>query len=146
MKSMKRMTSMMRMLSVVVCVAAITAACNKAANEPGAAAGVRVTGIDLGRSLAADKGIADKTSEFRPSDTIYLSVETDGTAPQATLLTRWTYQDGQVVKELSETIAPTGKARTEFHIAKPDGWPAGKYAVAVSLNGAAAGTKDFEVK
>lgn len=139
------MKRMMQMLSVVVCVSAMTA-CNKATNEQGAAAGVRVTEIDLGRSLAPDKGIADKTSEFRPSDTIYLSVETDGTSPQATLLTRWTYQDGQVVKELSETIAPTRKARTEFHIVKPDGWPAGKYAVAVSLNGTAAGSKDFEVK
>ena len=142
------MKRMMRILAVVVCVAA-TAGCKKATNEPGATpgtAGVRVTEIDLGRSLAADKGIADKTSEFRPSDTIYLSVETDGTSPQATLQTRWTYQDGQVIKELSETIAPTGKTRTEFHIVKPDGWPAGKYSVAVLLNGGAAGNKDFEVK
>lgn len=141
------MKRMMRILTVVVCVAATTAGCKK--DEPGAtpaATGVRVTEIDLGRSLAADKGIADKTSEFRPSDTIYASIETDGTSPQATLQTRWTYQDGQVVKELSETIAPTGKARTEFHIVKPDGWPAGKYTVAVLLNGAAAGTKEFEVK
>ena len=139
---------MMRTLLVVVCLAAMTAGCKKAANESGATPGtaVRVTEIDLGRSLAADKGIADKTTDFRPSDTIYASVETDGTSPQATLVTRWTYQDGQIVKELSETIAPTGKARTEFHIVKPDGWPAGKYTVAVLLNGAAAGSKDFEVK
>jgi hypothetical protein len=138
---------MMRSLLVVVCLAALTAGCKKAA-EPGAAPGaaVRVTEIDLGRSLAADKGIADKTTDFRPSDTIYVSVETDGTAPQATLATRWTYQDGQVVRESTENIAPTGKARTEFHIAKPDGFPTGKYTVAVSLNGAPAGTKDFEVK
>ena len=143
------MKRMMRLLPVVICVAALTAACNKAANEPGAApaaAGVRVTEIDLGRSLAADKGIADKTSDFRPSDTIYVSVATEGSAAQATLTTRWTYQDGQVVQEMTEVIAPTGKARTEFHVVKPDGWPAGKYAVAVSLNGAAAGSKDFEVK
>jgi hypothetical protein len=134
----------MRILSLVVCVAALTAACNKGATP--ASAGVRVTEIDLGRSLAADKGIADKTSEFRPTDTIYVSVETDGTSPQASLVTRWTYQDGQVVKELTETIVPAGKARTEFHIVKPEGWPTGKYAVAVLLNGTAAGTKEFEVK
>ncbi len=143
------MKSMMRILAVVVCVAAMTAACNKAANEPGAtsgAAGVRVTEMDLGRSIGADKGIADKTTEFRPSDTVYLSVETDGTGPQATLQTRWTFQDGQVVNESSQTIAPTGKARTEFHIVNPGGLPAGKYEVAVSVNGAAAGTKNFEVK
>lgn len=139
------MKNMMRILSVVVSVAAMTAACNRATTATPGAAGVRVTGITLGRSLAADKGIADTTSAFRPSDTIYVSVETDGSSPQAMLQTRWTFQDGQVVKELSETIAPTGKVRTEFHIAKPDGWPAGKYTVAVSLNGAAAGAKDFEV-
>jgi hypothetical protein len=136
----------MRILAVVVCVAAMTAGCKK---DPGAApagAAVRVTQIDLGRSLAADKGIADKTSDFRPTDTIYVSVETDGTSPQATLATRWTFQDGQVVKEESQNIAPTGKARSEFHIAKPDGWPTGKYAVAVTLNGTPAGSKDFEVK
>ena len=138
----------MRILAVVMCVAAMSAACKKA-DAPGsapAAGAVRVTEIDLGRSLAADKGIADKTTDFRPTDTIYVSIETDGTSSQATLATRWTFQDGQVVKEATENIAPTGKARTEFHIAKPDGWPVGKYAVAVSLNGAAAGSKDFEVK
>jgi adenine-specific DNA methylase len=140
---------MMRTLSVLVCLAALAptaAACKKAADGPGAASAVRVTDLEIGRSLAADKAIADQTSEFRPTDTIYLSVVTDGSASQATLAARWTYQDGQVVKELSENIAPTGRSRTEFHIAKPDGWPVGKYSVAVSLNGAAAGTKDFEVK
>ena len=147
------MTRTMRTLAVVLCLAAITAACNKKTpaetGVPGATGTtgtVRVTELDLGRSLAADKRIADKTSDFRPTDTIYLSVQTDGTSPNATLATRWTFQDGQVVKELTETIAPTGTTRTEFHVVKPDGWPAGKYTVAVSLNGASAGTKDFEVK
>ena len=147
------MKKMWRILPAVVCVAALgtmstmSAACNKAANTPGGAAGgVHVTSLDLGRSLAADKAIADNASDFKPSDTIYLSVETDGSAPNATLTSRWTYQDGQLVKELSETIAPAGKARTEFHIVDPGGLPVGKYAVAVSLNGAAAGSKDFEVK
>ena len=39
-----------------------------------------------------------------------------------------------------------GQARTEFHVFKPTGWPEGKYKVEVSLNGALAGSKDFEVK
>ena len=140
------MNRMTRLLAVVVCAAALTASCSKPATDSVAAPGVRVTGMDLGRSLAAGKAIADKTESFRPSDMIYLSVETDGASPKATLVTRWTYQDGQVVKEQSETIAPTGKARTEFHIEKPGGWPAGKYAVTVSLDGAASGSKDFVVK
>ena len=139
------MNRMIRMLSVLVCLAALIA-CSKAAPGQSAAAAVRVNGLEVGRTLGAGKAIADKTSEFRPADTIYLSVETDGTAPQTTLAARWTYQDGQVVKEQTEAIAPTGKAYTEFHISKPDGWPVGKYSVAVSLNGAAAGSRDFVVK
>ena len=37
--------------------------------------------------------------------------------------------------ESEQTIAPTGSAATEFHISKPDGWPAGKYKLEVLLNG-----------
>jgi hypothetical protein len=43
-------------------------------------------------------------------------------------------------------IAPTGPATTEFHISKPSGWPAGKYKVEISADGAPAGSKEFEVK
>jgi hypothetical protein len=139
------MNTMIRIASIVVCLAALSA-CSKPAAEQSAAAGVRVNGIEVGRTLGTGKVIADKTADFSPSDTIYLSVETSGSAAQATVAARWTYQDGQVVKEQSEAIAPSGPAHTEFHMAKPDGWPTGKYSVAVSLNGAAAGSKDFTVK
>jgi hypothetical protein len=62
------------------------------------------------------------------------------------LKARWTYQDGQVVNESTEMIAPTGDARTEFHISKPDGWPTGKYKLEVFLNGSSAITRDFAVE
>jgi hypothetical protein len=131
--------------------AVLSAACTKTAESPGTTgttgtgAGVRVSQIDLGRSLNADKTIGDNTSSFKPNDTIYASVATAGSAATATVRARWTYQDGQVVNESTQTIAPTGDARTEFHISKPDGWPPGKYKVEVFLNGSSAGTKDFEV-
>jgi hypothetical protein len=132
--------------------AVLSAACTKRSDNPGTtgtsgtAAGVRVSQIDLGRSLNADKTINDKTDSFKPNDTIYASIATGGTAATATVQARWTYQDGQVVNESTQTIAPTGDARTEFHISKPDGWPAGKYKLEVSLNGTSAATKDFEVE
>ena len=50
------------------------------------------------------------------------------------------------MKEASETIAPIGPAVTEFHIAKPSGWPAGKYRVEIASNGSPIGTKEFEVR
>jgi hypothetical protein len=113
---------------------------------PVTVAAVRVTEVVIGRSLNPDKTIADSTDDFKPADTIYASVKTEGSAASATLTARWSYEDNQRVDESTQTIAPTGAAVTEFHISKPDGWPTGKYKVEVLLNGASAGTREFEVK
>lgn len=129
---------------------ATLAACSSKPSPPPAApadatpAGVKVTEITVGRSLTADRTIADKTDSFKPTDTIYVSIATEGSS-RATLAARWTYQDGQVIEESNQAIAPTGPAVSEFHVSRPNGWPAGKYKVEVMLNGATAGIKDFEV-
>ena len=85
-------------------------------------------------------------SEFTPQDTIYAAVSTTGSAANAVLNAKWTYQDGQTVNESSQTIAPSGPAVTTFHISKPDGWPAGTYKVEISLDGKPVASKDFSVK
>jgi hypothetical protein len=86
------------------------------------------------------------TTSFGPKDTIYASVATTGAAPSKTITAKWSFQDGQVVKQDSQAIAPTGPAATEFHISKPSGWPAGKYKVEIAVDGSPAGTQEFEVK
>ena len=132
--------------------AVLSAACTRSSENSGTTGttgtgvGVRVSQVDMGRSLNADKTINDNTDSFKPNDTIYASIATEGTAPTATLKARWTYQEGQVVNESTQTIAPTGNARTEFHISKPDGWPTGKYKLEVFLNGSSAATRDVEVE
>jgi hypothetical protein len=132
-------------LCVVLLVAA--AACRgNGANTTADTAGVRVTEVTLGRSVGGDKAITDRTDTFKPNDTIYVSVATDGAAPSATLRAKWSFEDGQLVNESSRTIAPVNKERTEFHIAKPDGWPAGKYKLEVFLNDQSAETKSFDVR
>ena len=127
--------------------AVLSAACteNPGATTTGTGVGVRVSQIDMGRSLNADKTINDSTDSFKPNDAIYASIATEGSAATATLKARWTYQDGQVVNESTQTITPTGNARTEFHISKPDGWPTGKYKLEAFVNGSSSATKDFEV-
>lgn len=107
---------------------------------------IKVTNVDLGRSIGGDKHVTDATTSFSPNDMIYASIQTSGTGPNTTLQVKWTYQDGQVVEESSQTIAPTGDQATEFHISKPDGWPAGKYKAEVYLDGQLVQTKEFEVK
>ena len=133
-------------LSLCVALLIATAACRgKGATTTAGTAGVRVTEVTLGRSIDGDKAIADRTESFKPNDTIYASVATDGSSPSATLRAKWTFEDSQIVDESTRTIAPNTLERTEFHISKPNGWPAGKYKVEVFLNDQAAGTKSFEV-
>ncbi|HUR93616.1 MAG TPA: hypothetical protein VMY76_03470 [Gemmatimonadales bacterium] len=105
-----------------------------------------VQSIVVGKAIGADKRVTAPVETFGRRDTIYVSVATEGAAPSKTIAAKWTYQDGQVVKEQSEAIAPTGPAATEFHISKPSRWPVGTYKVEISVDGSAAGSKEFEIK
>ena len=146
-----------RSLTIAVLALAALSACSKKEKEstgdvtPGAAATtpatspVAVADIDVGKAVANAR-VTDKTDNFKPADTVYTAVHTTGSASATTLMARWTFEDGQVVQESSQSIAPNGDAYTEFHISKPGGLPKGKYKVEVFLDGKSAGTKDFEVK
>ena len=137
-----------RTLAVAACLAVLvmSVACKKDGGAGTTGAALRVTDVTLGRAIGGDKAVTDRTETFRPNDTIYASVATDGSAPSATLRARWTFEDGQVVDEATRTIAPNSRERTEFHISKPSGWPAGKYKVEVFLDNQAAESKNFEVR
>src|SRR5574338_458654 len=147
----------LRVLTAAIVALAATTACSKDRREAGgdvapgatanapAASAVSVADVDLGRHVQ-NAQITDKTDDFSATDTIYTSVHTTGTSAAATLMARWTFEDGQVVQESSQSIAPSGDAYTEFHISKPGGLPKGKYKVEVFLDNKSAGTKDFEVK
>jgi hypothetical protein len=117
-----------------------------AAEAPGES--LRVSEVDLGSMIGPDRRIADAddTDEFAPTDTIYASVETEGTGSASTLTARWTFEDGQVIDESSQTISPTGPAVTEFHISMPDGLPPGEYQVEILLNGTSVERREFQIE
>ena len=132
-------------------------ACNRDARDTGAGTGtgtatttpantVSAGEIRLGNAIGADKRVTNESDDFRPTETIYASVATTGIAPNANLVARWTYQDGQVVSTDSITIAPNSAEYTEFHISNPGGFPAGDYKLEVFMNGLSVGTKDFDVE
>jgi hypothetical protein len=152
---------MLRSLSLALCCLLLAAACGRseetrtgATTAPtpppppvaAAPAPFRVSTIEVGSAIGADKRVSAPSSSFAATDTIYASVASEGTSPGVTLTARWTYEDGQIVNESTETIAPSGPAVTEFHIEKPSGWPAGKYRVEIAANGAPAGAREFEVR
>lgn len=114
------------------------------------AATASVTSVDLGTVAGADMKIANPATTFAPKDTIIAAVNTSTSDPAASvpgkLGAKWSYQDGQVVNDETKDINFTGTGTTDFQISKPDGFPAGKYKVEVSLDGNVVQSKDFEVK
>jgi hypothetical protein len=113
-----------------------------------APAGVAVASVTLGNAVGADKKVTAASDTFAKSDTIYASVDTTGSG-SASLAAKWTYtKDGKTVpvKEDTATISATGPATSEFHISKPDGWPAGDYQVDITVDGKPAATKAFKVQ
>lgn len=103
-----------------------------------------VTTVDLGNAIGNDNRVAAPMSTFAVNDTIHASVGTAGDAA-GTLTAKWTYEDGQVVDSTDKSVG-AGPQVTEFSIAKPDGWPTGKYKLEVMKDGAMVQSREFEVR
>lgn len=121
-----------------------------AAPAPGATPGasmLRVTDVALGRQLRGDTAVVDEVDDFRPNDTIYAVVRHEGGAAGAQITARWTFEDGQVVDERTETVSPTGAGTeyTRFQISNPSGWPPGNYRLTILVDGQEVESEDFEV-
>jgi hypothetical protein len=114
---------------------------------PAPGAELNVTDIALGTTVVGDTAVANATDDFKPADTIHAIVRHEGGAG-ATLTARWTFEDGQVVDERSETLAAatTGTHYTHFTVSKPSGWPAGDYKLHILVNGNEVDSKDFKVE
>lgn len=111
-----------------------------------AAAPVNVSAVSVGKTAAADKTVAP-AALFAPKDIIIVSIRTDGTASNANVGAKLTYQDGQVAGEQSQALNTTGAETTNISFTNANGWPAGKYRAEVTVDGKAAGTpQEFEVK
>ena len=104
---------------------------------------LKATTIQLGRSLNSDNSIGNHATSFKPDDTIYAAVLTDGIA-SGTISARWTYA-GRVISEPQKQVRYRGPAATEFHIQNSGGFPAGEYEVELFVDGTSAGVRKFRV-
>ena len=113
-----------------------------------AAGDLRVTEVDLGRAMVGDTAVVEDIDDFTPRDTIHAVVRHEGAANGATITARWTFQDGQVVDERSETVTATAgqTAYTHFMITKATPWPTGNYTLRILVNGNEVESEDFEIK
>lgn len=127
--------------------AASTAAAAPAA--PAAAEGFQVSTITLGDAVTNDHKVKKEVTSFSPSQkTIYVSVDTTGSTPGATINAKWSYLEGsgQVVTSTSQSIIADGPSTTTFRVQNPNLWPEGKYKVDISVDGKQVASKNFEVK
>jgi hypothetical protein len=113
----------------------MTAACSDAP--------LQLANIQTGRSLNPDRSIASITTLFKPSETIYVSVQTTGEAP-GTIGVKWMYH-GRVVDEPVKQVDYDGPASTEFHMQNSGGFPEGDYSVDIFINGQQVGSRSFKV-
>ena len=124
-------------------------ACNKeqrGAADSAARTALSVRDIDMGSHIDADKKITNKTDDFAPSDTIYASVHMSGSANNGAVVGRWTFEDGTIVDEKTDSVTTNGDARTVFYIVKPGGFGKGKYTLHVLIDGKEVRTKNVTVK
>jgi hypothetical protein len=104
---------------------------------------LRVTTIQTGRSLNSDKSVGNHTTRFKPDDTMFVSVLTDGPG-SGTIMARWRYA-GRLVSEESRDVSFRDHAATEFHIQNSSGFPPGDYSVEILVDGNSFATRTLRV-
>jgi hypothetical protein len=105
---------------------------------------LKVTNLQTGRSLNSDNSVGALTTTFKPSDTIYVAVLTDGSG-STTIGARFSHL-GRVVAEPEKKVSYRGAAATEFHLDYAGGVPTGEYDIEVFFNGQSAGMRKVRVE
>ena len=113
-----------------------TAACN---NAP-----LKVTTIQLGKTLNSDNSVGNHATTFKPRDTVYASLLTDASG-KGTLETKWYYGSSKVA-EMKKDVSYHGEAATEFRFHNSAGFPPGPYRVEAFLDGQLVGERTFRVE
>ncbi|MFC5524309.1 hypothetical protein ACFPPA_01005 [Rhodanobacter ginsengisoli] len=107
-----------------------------------------VARLTVGSDVNAEHQVTHAANSFASNDkTIYASVATEGSSGGATLNAKWSYLEGsgQLVSNISQSIATDGPAITTFEVQNPDLWPEGRYKVEISLDGKPVASRDFRI-
>ena len=103
-----------------------------------------VSTIQLGRSLNPDNSVAEHTTRFRRSDTVYVAVLTSAPG-RGKIGVKWTY-GGQVIDQPEKEVTYRDAAATSFNLVNSGGFPPGNYSVEVFVDGQSVGTRNFVVE
>lgn len=104
---------------------------------------LEVSSLQMGKAINPDKTVAAFTSQFAPTDTIYLVV-LNSKPGKGTLAVKWMLGT-RVVSEDSRQVSYTDAAATEFHLQNAVGFPDGSYRVEVLLDGKPVGSRTYSI-
>ena len=104
---------------------------------------LEVSSLQMGKAINPDKTVAAFTSQFAPTDTIYLVV-LNAKPGKGTLAVKWMLGT-RVVSEDSRQVSYTDAAATEFHLQNAVGFPDGSYRVEVLLDGKPVGSRTYSI-
>lgn len=124
--------------------ATVLIAIGLAASGCGPSGPLRVTTIQTGKSLNSDKSVGNHTTRFKPDDTMFASVLTDGPG-SGTIGARWRFS-GRLVSEETKNVSYRDHAATEFHIQNSSGFPPGDYSVEILVDGQSFATRALRVE
>jgi len=105
---------------------------------------LKVSTLQLGRSLNPDNSVGTHTTRFKPDDTVYVSILSDEPG-YGTITVQW-FLHGQRISEATREVSYTRAAATEFHLQNSGGFPVGSYRVDVLVNGTVVGSREFRVE
>ena len=104
---------------------------------------LELANIQVGRSLNQDGSVASITTLFKPSETIYVAVQTG--AGKGVIGVKWKYGSKVVGEPTKSVDYNSGPKSTEFHLQNSGGFPPGDYSVDVFIDGVQVGTRAFKV-
>jgi hypothetical protein len=148
MQHTRRIACLLSVIAIVACNKEQKAKADSAAGGAMDAAktAFSVIDVDMGRHIDSARKISDKTDDFAPTDTIYASLHTSGTANTPAVMARWTFQDSSVVDERAVDVTIAEDAHTAFFITSPTGFKKGVYTLHIMIDGKDVRAKDVTVK
>ena len=105
---------------------------------------LELANIQVGRSLNQDGSVASITTLFKPSETVYVAVQTG--AGKGVIGVRWKFGNRVVAEPTKSVDYNAGPKSTEFHLQNSGGFPPGDYSVDVLIDGVQVGTRNFKVE
>jgi hypothetical protein len=105
---------------------------------------LNVVAIQTGKSLNTDHSVGTHATSFRPKDTMYVSVLSNGRGA-GTLTVKWSFA-GRVVREATKKVSYNDQAATDFRFQAADDFPIGDYTIDVILDGKTIETRRIKVE